>query len=409
MFFTVFVDMLGFGILIPVIPLLFADPASSLYLLPPGTSQAEGYILLGLLLGIYPLMQFLATPIFGQLSDKYGRKKLLAISLGGTSLSYIMFAFGILTKNIPLLFAARAFDGITGGNISVAMAAIADVTLPKDRAKNFGLIGAAFGLGFILGPYIGGHLSDPHTLSWFNAATPFWFAAALAALNMLSVVFIFPETLQHFRPHTVRLSQSVRNIFKAYSMPDMRVLFFSMFLFIAGFTFFTSFFGVFLIQRLSFDQGDIGTFFAYVGIWIAVTQVVITRWLSSRIKPYNILKISLLGNGLIILAFFLTNQWWDLLFITPVFAIFNGLTQANSTAVVSTSAGPEMQGEILGLSTSNAALAQAIPPILSGFIAASIFPTAPIIVSSVVMVIGAIFYIAFYRPRHAQTDGVHHG
>src|SRR6185369_2029743 len=113
------------------------------------------------------------------------RRKLLAISILGTSASYVVFALGIVTKNLPLLFISRAFDGITGGNIAVAQAAVADITKPEHRAKNFGLIGAAFGLGFIIGPYIGGKLSDPSVVSWFSASTPFWFAAALSFFNFI--------------------------------------------------------------------------------------------------------------------------------------------------------------------------------------------------------------------------------
>src|SRR5258708_23139481 len=151
--FTVFLDLVGFGILIPVIPQLLANPHSEFYLLPANLRPSQGYIMLGFLVAIFPFMQFIATPILGQLSDKYGRKKILAFSLVGTCLSYLIFGFGIFARNIPLLFLSRAFDGVTGGNISVAQAAIADVTTKEDRTKSFGLIGAAFGIGFIIGPY----------------------------------------------------------------------------------------------------------------------------------------------------------------------------------------------------------------------------------------------------------------
>ena len=200
--FTIFIDLLGIGILIPVIPQLLANPASPFYLLAQGVSIKTGYIILGFLTAIFPLMQFFATPLLGELSDRFGRKPVLAISLLGTCISYILFAIGILTKNLPLLFVSRGFDGITGGNIAVAQAAIADVSTPENRAKNFGLMGAAFGIGFILGPYIGGKLSDPNLISWFNAATPFWFAALLCFANVLSVVFLLPETHKHKKSET---------------------------------------------------------------------------------------------------------------------------------------------------------------------------------------------------------------
>lgn len=136
---VVFLDLVGIGILIPVVPILLAGPRSPFYLLPVGYTIQTGYILLGWLVAIYPLCQFLAAPILGQLSDRYGRRKLLGISVTGTCISYIIFALGIVTRNIPLLFLARGFDGVTGGNIPVAQAVIADITPPEQRAKNFGL------------------------------------------------------------------------------------------------------------------------------------------------------------------------------------------------------------------------------------------------------------------------------
>lgn len=137
---TIFLDVLGVGILIPVLPQLVYE-----IFLPAGYSMKSAFIMLGWLTFIYPFMQFISTPILGQLSDRYGRKPLLGFSLFGTALGYVLFAVAIITKNIPLLFIARGFDGLTGGNISVARAVIADVSLPEHRTRNFGLIGAGFG------------------------------------------------------------------------------------------------------------------------------------------------------------------------------------------------------------------------------------------------------------------------
>jgi DHA1 family tetracycline resistance protein-like MFS transporter len=344
-------------------------------------------------------MQFLATPILGQLSDKFGRKPLLAFSLLGTCLSYILFAIGIITKNIPLLFFARAFDGITGGNIAVAQAVIADITKPENRAKNFGLIGAAFGLGFIIGPFIGGKLSDPHVVSWFNAATPFWFAAILSFGNVLSVWFRLDETHPAQRHDMViAWNKSVHNVIRAFSLPALRPLYITSFLFQGGFTFFTTFFSVFLIKRFGFSQGNIGDFFAYVGIWIVFTQAVVTRLVRNRFDENQALKVTLFGCGLAIFAYFLPTVWWGLLIVVPFFAIFNGVSQANLTSLVSRSVDHTMQGEILGINSSVQAFAQTIPPIISGLVAAELSPVAPVFISAVIILLAGVVFVIFFKP-----------
>src|SRR5687768_5895522 len=242
---TIFVDMLGVSILIPVFPQLFVNPASPSYMLAPGTPASTAYLVFGLLSASYPLMMFVSAPILSALSDRLGRRKLLAFCLAGTSVGYALFAIAILTRNLPLLFFSRMLDGITGGNIAIANASVADVTKPEERAKAFGLTGAAFGLGFILGPFIGGKLADSSILPWFGAATPFWFACALAAANLVSVLLFFPETFKTDAAHRAfRWFSSLANVTKAWTMRDLRPLFAVMFLFSTGFGFFVSFFGI---------------------------------------------------------------------------------------------------------------------------------------------------------------------
>ena len=173
-FLTIFFDLLGFGVIIPVLPSLFADPASPFFMLGTGVSIQTGYILTGLLTGIFFLGQFFASPVLGELSDQYGRKKIILVSLVGTLTIQLLMGTSIAIKSTALLFATRFLHGFITALIPVAQATIADITPPADRAKNFGLIGAAFGLGFIVGPVVGGILSD-HTLSpYFGASTP-WF------------------------------------------------------------------------------------------------------------------------------------------------------------------------------------------------------------------------------------------
>lgn len=396
-FFTILLNALGFGILIPIIPLLLADPKSQYFMLPHSFTLGQGYIIFGFLVAIYPLMQFIATPVLGQLSDKFGRKKILEISLAGTFVSYILFAIGILTKSIPLLFISRAFDGITGGNISVAQAVVADVTSPKNRAKNFGLIGAGFGVGFIFGPFLGGILSESKLVSWFNAATPFWFAALLALANVIVIFICLAETFKPKKDKKIIWGQSVKNIINAFKIRELRILFTTVFLFQSGFTFFTTFFSVYLITKFGFTQGNTGNFFAYLGIWLVFTQGFLTRIISNKFSENKVLKITIIFTGVMILVFLIPNAWWGLLIIAPFFAFANGLSQANITGLISNSVGPEIQGEILGINASVAAMAQAIPAMLSGFIAASLTPASPSIVAAGVIILGGIIFIAAYR------------
>jgi MFS transporter, DHA1 family, tetracycline resistance protein len=396
-FLTLFLDLVGVGILIPIIPILLANSASPFYILPSGTSVQQGYVLLGLLTSLYPLFLFFSAPILGQLSDRYGRKKLLAFSLFGTCFSYVLFAIGIMTKNLPLMFFSRALDGVTGGNIAIAMASVADITSPENRAKSFGLIGAAFGLGFISGPFIGGKLADPHLVTWFNAATPFWFAAILAAMNTLSVVYMFPETLKKRQLNPMVWSQALRNIFHAFSYQNLRALFGTVFLFQAGFTFYTTFISVFLIERFAWNQGKIGDLFAYSGLWMIFTQVVLVRFLSGKFKDWHILRFSILLMAGVILTYLTLEQGWQIFVVAPLMAIGAGLSHSFLNGMVSRSASPEIQGEILGINASVGALAQAIPPVFAGYLAATMTFQFPLYVASAILMSSAIFFWLFFK------------
>ncbi len=399
LFFTVFLDLLGYGILIPVIPLLVTDPSNPFFLLSSTTSPAAALIMLGFLIAVYPIGQFFATPILGQLSDQYGRKPILIISIAGTAISYILFAIGIITKNIPLLFFSRFFDGITGGNIAVAQATIADITTPENRTKNFGLIGAAFGLGFIFGPFIGGKLSSPSIVSWFNPSTPFYFAAILAVLNVVSIWKFLPETNKIKTKQIISFTKSISNIKKGFSLPQLRHLFKVTFLFNAGFTFFTTFFSVFLITKFHFNEAKIGTFFAYVGIWSIITQAIVTRYAAKRFTQEQILSVTLFGCAGMLLMYFLPRQTWQLYLVPPFFSLMTGLSMANISSLISSRTDKSIQGEIMGISASITALAQSFPPMVAGFVASFFSPTTPIFIAACFVFMSWIFFISEYRKK----------
>lgn len=394
LFLTVFIDLLGLGIIIPILPAVLFDPRAGI--LEVTMDFQTRSIIYGFLIASYPIAQFFAAPILGSLADEKGRKKVLAVSLVGTMIGYILFALGIVYQNIYLLFIGRILDGFTGGNISVAQSSIADMSTEKTKGKNFGLIGMAFGLGFVVGPYAGGKLSDPSFISWFDYATPFWFSAILTFVNILLVLFMLRETLVTPRKAKISLTTGIKNIKKAFGVKDLRVIFSTVFFLVIGFNFFTQFFQVFLIGKFQFTQSQIGDLFAYMGIWIAFAQGGVQRPLSKKMGPAKILKYSaiLLAITLPILLVPDNSTW--IYAIIPFIAIFQGLTQPNSTALVSSKADSKTQGEMLGINQSVQSLAQAIPPIIAGFVT-SIDLKLPIILGATSIFIGWTVFRVFFK------------
>lgn len=393
LFFTVFLDLLGIGIIIPIIAPLLLNPFSGV--LPTATSEDMRTIILGFLIAAYPLAQFFGAPILGALADRHGRKRVLILSLIGTLIGYVIFAYGVMSENIWLLFASRALDGFTGGNISIVQSAIADISDEKTKAKNFGLIGMAFGVGFVVGPYVGGKLADPHIVSWFSFSTPFWCAALLTAVNIALVVWRVSETVRERRERPVSLFTGVRNVSRAFTLPRLRVLFLTMFLFAFGFNFFTQFFQVYLIQQFQMTQSQIGDVFAYIGIWIAIAQGGITRPVSMRFNQQQILRWSLILLACALPTLLIPQESWGLLIVLPFVAVFNGLAQPNATSLISNAADAQSQGEILGINQSIQAIAQAIPPILAGFIV-NIHSYLPITISGISIFFAWVIFVAWY-------------
>ncbi len=392
-FITVFIDLLGVGIIIPIfVPLIVANSQG---ILPAGTDKATCNMIYGLLAATFPFFQFFGAPILGTLADKYGRKKILQYTLVGTLVGYVLFALAIHYKVLWLLFVARAVPGFMGGNISIVTAALADISKPEERAKNFGLIGMAFGLGFILGPFLGGILGDKTVFRYFDYSTPLWFTALLTVVNIYYVAKQFPETFKPSARGTVSLLTGINNIRKAIGMVNMRVILLTVFLQAFGFSFFMQFNQVFLNDKFHFETKEIGMFFGYIGLWIAITQGVLIRFVSTRFKAPQILRFTLLGLGLAIGALLFPSQWWMLLLINPFIAIFQGLSQPNQTSIVSSMTPPENQGEMLGIQQSIASLAFTIPPLIAGFIVSVDF-RLPLIASAVVTLLAwANFYFRY--------------
>lgn len=395
-FITALIDLLGFGIVIPVLAPLFLDVENSF--LPVDYTFEARNILLGLVVASYSFAQFIGAPILGAWSDKYGRKKMLLVSIFGTAIAYFLFGISILTGNLWLMFGSRIFDGFTGGNISVLYSAVADVSKGQEKVRNFGLIGMAFGIGFILGPFIGGKLADSNFVSFFDYATPFWAGGILSTINLFLVMIFYKETLKTPIQTPVSLLTGLFHIKKAFSYKNLRVIFTVILLLTLGFSFFTQFFSVFLIEKFDYQEGDIGNIFAYIGVLIALVQGLLLRPISKRFKPSTIIKFCGIGLAIALMFTIVPSKDIYLYLILPFVAITHGLLLPNYNTVVSDLSDEDSQGEIMGINQSMQAIAQGIPPIIAGIIVAFNI-NYPIIAASLLTVLGWLVFVLFFGKK----------
>jgi len=349
-FVTIFIDLVGFGIVIPVLP-FYAE----------GTQYGATPSQVGLLFASYSVMQLVFAPILGRLSDKYGRRPILLASLLGTALGFLILGFA---TTLWMLFVGRIIDGISGGNISTAQAYIADVTTKEDRAKGMGLIGAAFGLGFVFGPAIGG------VLSRWGIHVPFLFAGGLALGNAVLLYFTLPETVTPDHPARVSAA-SGRGWGQVIASLRNRRLGFVLtiyFLSIVAFSIMTATFSLFLMFRLGYDAFHNGWIFAFVGVISAIIQ---GGMIGRLVKKFGEPWLLILG------GFLFTASLFAIPFVTPasgvigiltlgaVTAIGQALTAPSLSSLASKSASAGEQGVVLGVTQSVASLARAVGPTLA--------------------------------------------
>ncbi|HEX8889589.1 MAG TPA: MFS transporter [Pyrinomonadaceae bacterium] len=348
-FITVFIDLVGFGIVIPVLPFYVE-----------GTKFHASTRMVGLLFASYSIMQLIFTPILGRLSDKYGRRPILLISLLGTATGFLILGFA---TTLWMLFMGRIIDGISGGNISTAQAYIADITTPENRAKGMGLIGAAFGLGFTFGPAIGGVLSK------WGISVPFIFAGCMALANAILLYFTLPETVTP--DHPARASAATgrwSQLFHALKQKRLAFVLAIYFLFVTAFSIMTTSFALFTMYRFGYDAAHNGYLFMYVGI----LGVIIQGGLIGRlVKAFGELPLVITGALLFAASLFIMPEvgprtgLLTLLGVGGLFAIGNSLATPSLQTLASKSAGRGEQGGVLGVTQSVASLARAVGPSIS--------------------------------------------
>ncbi|MDQ2747618.1 MAG: MFS transporter, partial [Acidobacteriota bacterium] len=338
-FLTIFIDLIGFGVAIPVLP----DYAKNEF----GASP----FVIGWLIASYSIMQFIATPFLGQLSDRFGRRPILFVSLLGTSAAAMITG---LSTTLPLLFFGRIFDGITGGNISTAQAYIADVTSKKNRAKGMALVGVAFGLGFILGPAIGGILSR------FGTHVPFFFVSALAFANAVTLYFVLPESHQP-NPNAEKRTNRFAELIVSLKDSRFGIATLLYFLTVVAFSIMTTVFVQYTAFRFGYTPEQNGYLFAYIGVLAILIQGGI---FSRLVEKFGEVWLIVVGCVLLAGSFFavpfvgpFSGGLTALLVGIAFFSIGNSFASPALTSIASKEAHDASQGKTLGILQSAASLA----------------------------------------------------
>jgi DHA1 family tetracycline resistance protein-like MFS transporter len=390
-FVTMLIDVIGFGIIIPVMPALIEK------LIHGSLSEASLYS--GLMLLAYSVMQFLFSPVIGNLSDKYGRRPILLTSLLGFGVDYLFLAFA---PSIGWLFVGRTIAGITGASFTTASAYIADISTPEKRAQNFGLIGVAFGLGFIIGPVLGGILGK------WNVHYPFFAAAGLALLNATYGFFILPESLStdHRRPFEWKRANPLGSLLQLKKYPSVIGLAISLFLLYFAAQSVQSIWTFFTIERFKWSEDLIGYSLGFIGLMIAMVQGGLIRIALPKLGLERSIWIGLLFYSLGLTLFALASKSW-MMFVFMIPYALGGIAGPALQGLMTNQVPANEQGELQGGLTSLMSLSSIFGPWImttlfyyfTNFKNHLYIPGAPFILGAVLMLLSAVLAIRSFKKR----------
>jgi multidrug resistance protein len=372
-FLTVFIDLLGFGIIIPLLP-FYAE------------SYGASAFKVGLLGTSFSLMQFVFSPVWGRISDRIGRRPIILLGLAGSCASYLVLA---LAQSLAIIFIARIIGGIAGANIPTAQAYIADVTTPENRAKGMGLVGAAFGLGFIFGPALGG------VLSHFGPAAPMWCASALCGANLLAAYFLLPES-RHGNPDraTVGRLEALRRATRDRRLILLLALYFIV---TTAFSGFEATFALFSERRFGYTTATIGYLFAFIGATLALVQGLLVGRAVKRLGEARLIPmaISVIGLGIGLVPF--ADSVPALLGAVGTLAVGMGFNGPALSSMVSRLTHADDQGGMLGLASSLASLGRVVGPAWGGFLFDNLGMTTPYLSAAAIMFAAVAVAVASLR------------
>jgi predicted MFS family arabinose efflux permease len=395
LYVVIFVGFIGYSLMITVFtPMLLRSDSPMIAVADP---MAKRTILLGILLCLYPLGQFFGSPVMGSLSDRFGRKPVLLISLTVTTLCYAVIAYSLTIASFALLCTASLIAGLAEANIVTAQSAIADVSTPEERNRFFGYIYMSVSLAYIVGPLAGGKLADPQLVPWFNYATPFWVVFGLLVVITLTTALVFRETNPPSARSAVSYTEAFTNLIQVVTDRKLRSFYWLNFLFyLAIFGFFRCY-PMYLVDEYHLGVSRISEFVAWVGVPIVLANLWLTSFLSRRFAMRTMTIWSGLLTGVMMIIVVLPrpqSALWLTLFLTSAFL---ALCLPSCATLLSTAAGNADQGRVMGNNQALQVGAEALSGVIGGLLAAILVKLSLIVLGVVAIVAAGL--LAKSRPK----------
>lgn len=362
--FIGFVDYIGLGLVYPVFAVMLFDPQYTL--VPSDTSSSVRGALLGILFSLTPMAQFFTSQLLGAFSDAKGKRLGLIVGISSGCVGYMLAILGIWFNSLILLFLYTILSGVSDSTAAVAQSVIADISTKKNKARYFGFFNSSLGLGFMIGPFIGGKLADYTFASWAGYALPFIVAGILMTMNLILVLCKFTETHQPKQRQRFKISNQIQNISKAVRMKKLRWLFLGGFAFSFSWSFFNEFLPVLWIERFHFTSSHIGDFYGYSGAFYAFSAAVLIVPLLKCFSPEKLVFLSSIACAVFLSLYSLISNPFYIWVTTPFVVSMLAIGFPMATTVVSNQAGNENQGEVLGIFQSIQALAMGMTPLIFG-------------------------------------------